>query len=64
MKSRRMTWVGHVGHMGDRICEYRVLVGRPEGKKPLEKRRHKWEDNIKIYHQIYRIRLAQEWDKR
>jgi hypothetical protein len=46
--SRRMRSVGHVASMGERRCVYRVLVGKPEGKKPLGRRRHRWEDNIKL----------------
>jgi hypothetical protein len=34
--------------MGKRKCAYRVLVGKPEGKRPLERPRHKWEGNIKL----------------
>ena len=40
-------WVGHVAHMGDRRCSYRVLVGKPEGKKLLVRPTHRWDDNIK-----------------
>jgi len=47
IKSRRMTWVGHVAHMG-KIGVYRFLVGKPEGNRPLERPRHRWEDNIKM----------------
>jgi hypothetical protein len=47
-KSRRMTWAGHVACMGDRRGEYRVLVGRLEGRRPLGSPKHRWEDNIKI----------------
>jgi hypothetical protein len=39
----------HVTHMGERRGVYRVLVGKPEGKKPLGRPRHRWEDNIKIH---------------
>jgi hypothetical protein len=39
IKSRRMMWVGHVAHMREGRCVYRVLVGRPEGKRPLRKPR-------------------------
>ena len=35
IKLRRMRWVGHMGHMGERRVVYRVLVGKPEGKRPL-----------------------------
>jgi hypothetical protein len=48
IKSRRMRQVGHVAHMGEGRSIYRVLVGRPEGKRPLGRARHTWEDNIKI----------------
>jgi hypothetical protein len=48
IKSRRMRWVGHVAHMGEGRNVYRVLVGKPEGKSPLERPRHRWEDGIKI----------------
>ena len=43
-----MRWVGHVASMGERRGIYTVLVGKPEGKRPLGRPRHKWEDNIKI----------------
>jgi len=43
-----MRWVGHAVHMGERRGEYSVLVGKPEGKRPLGRPRHIWEDNIKI----------------
>jgi hypothetical protein len=48
IKSRRMRWVGHVVRMGEGRGVYRVLVGRPEGKRPLGRPRRRWEDNIKI----------------
>jgi hypothetical protein len=48
IKSRRMKWAGHVAHMGEGKSVYRVLVGRPEGKRPLGRRRRRWEDNIKM----------------
>jgi hypothetical protein len=47
-KSRRMRWAGHVARMGDRRGAYRILVGRPEGKKTLGRPRRTWEDNIKM----------------
>jgi hypothetical protein len=47
IKSRRMRWVGHVARMGEGRGVYRVLVGRPEGKRPLGRPRRRWEDNIK-----------------
>jgi hypothetical protein len=48
MKSRRMRWAGHVARMGQKLNAYRILVGKPEGKRPLRRRRRRWEDNIKI----------------
>ena len=46
IKSRRMRWAGHVACMGERRGVYRVLVEKPEGKRPLGRPRHRWEDNI------------------
>jgi hypothetical protein len=48
IKSRRMRWAGHVACMGEGRGVYRVLVGRPKGKRPLGRPRHKWEDSIKM----------------
>jgi len=48
VKSRRMRWVGHVARMGQWRGVYRVLVGKPEGKRPLGRPRRRWEDNIKM----------------
>jgi hypothetical protein len=48
IKSRRMRWAGHVARMGEGRNMYRVLVGKPEGKRPLERPRHRWEDGIKM----------------
>jgi hypothetical protein len=48
IKSRRMRWAGHVTCMGEGRGVYRVLVGRPEGKRPLGSPRCRWEDNIKM----------------
>jgi hypothetical protein len=42
-----MRWAGHVARMGDRRGAYRVLVGKPEGRRPLGRSRRRWEDNIK-----------------
>jgi hypothetical protein len=47
-KPRRMRWAGHVARMGEGRGVYRVLVGRPEGKRPLGRPRRRWEDNIKM----------------
>ena len=48
IKSRIMGWEGHVARMGERRGVYRVLVGKSEGKRPLGRRRRRWEDNIKM----------------
>jgi hypothetical protein len=42
IKSRRMRWAGHAARKGERRGVYRVLVGKPEGKKPLERPRRRW----------------------
>ena len=49
IKSRRMRWVGHVARMGERKGVCRVLVGKPEGKRPLGGTMRRLEDNIKRY---------------
>jgi len=48
VKSRRMRWAGHVARMGQRRGVYSVLVGKPEGKRPLGRPRRRWEDSIKM----------------
>ena len=48
VKSRRTRGTGNLSRMGERRVVYRVLVGEPEGKRPLGRPRHRWEDNIKI----------------
>ena len=48
LKSRRLRWAGHLAHMEQSRNAYRVLVGTPEGKRPLVRPRHRWEDNIKM----------------
>ena len=48
VKSRRLRWVGHVARMGEDRGVHRVLVGKPEGKRPLGIPRRRWEDNIKM----------------
>ena len=45
---QKMRWARHVAHMGERRGAYRVLVGKPEGKRQLWRRKGRWEDNIKI----------------
>jgi len=69
IKSRRMRGAGHVARMGDRRNVYKVLVGKPEGKRPLGRPRRRQEDNIKMdlqevgYGGVEWIRLAQDWDR-
>jgi hypothetical protein len=48
VKSRRMKWAGHVARMGEDRGVHRVLVGEPEGKRPLGRPRRRLEDNIKM----------------
>ena len=69
IKSRRMRWSGHVARIGERRSVYRVLVGKPEGKRLLGRPRRRWEDNIKMDLQevgcggMDWIELAQDRDK-
>ncbi|KAJ4442491.1 hypothetical protein ANN_04077 [Periplaneta americana] len=69
IKSRRLRWAGHVARMGESRNAYRVLVGRPEGKRPLERPRRRWEDNIEMdlrevgYDDRDWINLAQDRDR-
>jgi hypothetical protein len=48
MKSRRMRWARHVTRMGENKYVYRLLVGKPEGKRPLGRPRRRWRDKIKM----------------
>jgi hypothetical protein len=48
IKLRRMRWAGHVARMGAKRNAYRILEGKPEGKRPLGRQRRRWVDNIKI----------------
>jgi len=48
IKSRKMRWAGHVAHMGEERGVYMVLVGKPEGRRPLGRPRRTWVDNIKM----------------
>jgi len=60
-----MSWAGHVAHMGEEIGLYRVLVGKPEGTRPLERPRRRWVNNIRMDLQEYMdwIGLAQDRDR-
>jgi hypothetical protein len=46
IKSRRMRWARHVARLGEKMNAYRTSEGKPEGKKLLGRRRHRWVDNI------------------
>jgi hypothetical protein len=48
IKSRRMRWAGHLARKGENRIAYRLLVGKPEGKKPLGRPRRRWADNIRM----------------
>jgi hypothetical protein len=48
IKARRMRWAGHMVHMGEVRGAYNILVGRPEGRRPLGRPRRRWEYNIKM----------------
>ena len=69
IKSRIMRWTGHVARMGKRRGVYRVLVGKPEGKRTFGRPSRRWEDNIKTYLQevgcgdMDWILLAQDRDR-
>ena len=52
IKSKIIIWVGHVAHMGQRTGAYRVIMGKPKQKRPLERHRRGWENNIKIDLQV------------
>jgi hypothetical protein len=49
IKSRRMRWAGHIARMCEKRNAYRILVGKPEGRRPLGRPRRRWVNNIKIY---------------
>jgi hypothetical protein len=48
IKSGRMRWAGHVARMEEKRTAYRILVGKPEGKRPLGRPKRRWEDNIRM----------------
>jgi hypothetical protein len=68
IKARRMRWAGHVAHMGEVRGAYNILVGKPEGRRPMGRSRRSWEDNINIlgeigFGDVDWIHLAQDRDK-
>src|SRR5215470_10217895 len=69
IKSRRMRWAEHVARRGEGRGAYRILVGRPEGRRPLGRPRRRWEDNIKMdlrevgWEGVDWIELAQDRDR-
>jgi len=69
IKSKRMRWVGHVARMGERRGGYRILLRKPDGKRPLGRPRPRWEDNIQMDLQevgcggMDYIELAQDRDR-
>jgi hypothetical protein len=52
IKSRKVRWAGHVARMGEKRTGYRILVGKPESKRPLGRPRRRWVDNIKMAAQL------------
>jgi hypothetical protein len=63
IKSRRMRWVWHVAHMRESRGVYSVSVDKPEGKKPLGRPRHRWENNIKMDLQDVGVWTGLSWLK-
>jgi hypothetical protein len=69
VKSRRMRWAGHVARMGGERKVYKVLVGKPEGKRPLGRPRRRWEEGIRMNLReiglgcVDWIRLSQDRDR-
>ena len=49
IKSRRLKWVGHVARMEESRSAFKILTGKPIGKRPLGRPRRRWKDNIRIY---------------
>ena len=48
IKSRRLRWVRHVARMEEGRSAFKILTGKPTGKRPLGRRRRRWEDNIRM----------------
>jgi hypothetical protein len=62
-KERRMRWAGHVARMDDKRNAYRILVGKPEGKRPLGRPRRRWVDNIEMLNTVMNLRVPQNAGK-
>jgi hypothetical protein len=69
VKSRRMRWAGHVARMGEKRNAHRLLVRKPEGRRPLGRPRRRWVDNIRMdlvevgWGNVDWIGLAQDKDR-
>jgi hypothetical protein len=69
IKARRMRWAGHVARMGEVRGAYNILVGRPEGRRPLGRPKRRWEDSINMdlreigFGDVDSIRWAQDRDR-
>jgi hypothetical protein len=69
IKARRMRWAGHVARMGEKMNAYKLLVGKPEGRRPLGRPRRRWLDNIRMdlikvgWGDVDWIGLAQDRDR-
>jgi transcription termination factor 2 len=69
IKARRVRWAGHVARIGEVRGAYNILVGRPEGRRPLGRPRRRWKDNIKmnlreiVFEDVDWIHLAQDRDR-
>jgi len=62
VKSIRMRWAGHVACIREVRGVYRVLVGKPEGKRPFGRPRHRWEDTIKMgYREVGGVEFGWSW---
>ena len=48
IKSKRLTWAGHVVRMEEVRCSFKIVIGKPTGKRPLQRPRRRWEDNIRM----------------
>jgi hypothetical protein len=67
---RKMRWAEHVARMGEESNSYRLLVGKPDGNRPLGRPKHRWVDNMKMdlrevgWGDVDWVHLAQDRDKR